>query len=71
MGVVTGAFTSSVSIGQVFGPLVFGAVVDLFGIQEAFYLGGGVGLIGTAGAYWFLRQRSDHPGTQTVGMRGD
>lgn len=55
MGAVTGAFTASLSVGQVLGPITFGAVVDVFSIQWAFYLGGVVGLVGTAGAYWYLR----------------
>lgn len=56
MGAVTGAFTGSLSVGQVLGAITFGAVVDIFSIRWAFYLGGIVGLVGTAGAYWYLRR---------------
>ena len=56
MGVVTGAFTTSLSVGQVLGTVTFGAVVDVFSIRWAFYLGGLVGLVGTAGAYLYLRR---------------
>jgi len=55
MGAVTGAFTASTSVGQIFGPVTFGAVTDVLSIRWAFYLGGVVGLLGTAGAYWYLR----------------
>ncbi|MFB6078688.1 MAG: MFS transporter [Halarchaeum sp.] len=58
MGLVTGAFTASVSAGQVFGPLGFGAMQDTIGLADAFYVGGVVGLFGTAGAlYYLLRGR--------------
>ncbi|MFB6141051.1 MAG: MFS transporter [Halosimplex sp.] len=56
MGAVTGAFTASLSVGQVLGPVTFGAVVDVVSIRWAFYLGGVVGLVGTVGAYWYLRR---------------
>lgn len=55
MGAVTGAFTASISVGQIFGPVSFGAMTDVLSIQWAFYLGGIIGLLGTVGAYWYLR----------------
>lgn len=67
MGAVTGAFTTSMSAGQVFGPLLFGAVIDLFSIQAAFYLGGIVGLAGTAGAWWFLHKAEREAEAKAVG----
>lgn len=70
-GVITGAFTTSMSAGQVLGPLAFGMVVDLLDIQAAFYLGGIVGLAGTAGAYWFLRGGPPAAEAGGVGTGGD
>ncbi len=66
MGAVTGAFTMSLSAGQVVGPVVFGFIKDVMGIRAAFFLGGGVGLLGTATAYLFLR---NGPGTRSKEQR--
>ncbi len=55
MGAVTGAFTTSMSLGQVLGPICFGVLVDYFDVQVSFYLGGVVGLLGAWSAYAFLR----------------
>ncbi len=49
MGAVTGAFTTSFSLGQVLGPIAFGIVADVASIPVAFVVGGVVGLVGTAG----------------------
>ena len=56
MGVVTGAFTTSMSAGQVIGPLVFGVIADTFKISDAFYLGGVIGLAGSIISYALLRR---------------
>jgi MFS family permease len=56
MGVVTGAFTTSMSAGQVIGPLAFGAIADLFKLTDAFYLGGVIGLAGSVISYLLLRR---------------
>ena len=56
MGVTTGAFTTSFSLGQVLGPIVFGAVADLTNIPVAFVVGGIVGLAGTLGGAALLRE---------------
>lgn len=56
MGTVTGAHTSSLGVGQMLGPILFGIIVDLFSLQAAFYVGGAVGLIGVLAAFKFLRQ---------------
>ncbi|MFB6164377.1 MAG: MFS transporter [Haloarculaceae archaeon] len=71
MGAVTGAFTTSLSVGQVLGPLTFGAVVDVFDVRAAFYLGGAVGLVGTAAAYWFLYRGADDDATAAVAAEQD
>ena len=47
MGSVTGAFTTSLSIGQVLGPILFGVIADIYSIPVAFLVGGLVGLTGT------------------------
>lgn len=60
MGAVTGGFTASLSLGQVLGPLVFGALVDWLDIPAAFLLGGLVGLAGTCLAAYFLKTYTDY-----------
>jgi MFS family permease len=47
MGSATGAFTTSLSLGQVLGPILFGVIADIYSIPVAFLLGGLVGLTGT------------------------
>jgi DHA1 family multidrug resistance protein-like MFS transporter len=47
MGSATGAFTTSLSVGQVLGPVLFGVIADFSSIPVAFLVGGLVGLIGT------------------------
>lgn len=60
MGATTGAFTASLSLGQVIGPLVFGIIVDSFNISTAFLVGGIVGIIGTVAASIFLKIKTDY-----------
>lgn len=60
MGAVTGAFTSSLSLGQILGPLIFGAIVDWLNIPVAFLVGGIVGLIGTLLATYFLKTHTEY-----------
>lgn len=59
MGAVTGAFTASLSLGQILGPLVFGVIVDWLNIPVAFLTGGVVGLTGTLFAVNFLRTHGE------------
>ncbi len=56
MGTVTGSSTTSISFGQVVGPILFGLVVDFFNIPDAFYLGGIVGLLGSFFAFYFMKK---------------
>jgi DHA1 family multidrug resistance protein-like MFS transporter len=58
MGSATGAFTTSLSFGQVLGPIVFGVIADISSIPVAFLMGGLVGLTGTIAAGIFLRSRT-------------
>jgi len=60
MGAVTGAFTAALSAGQVFGPVGFGGIIDVASLRAAFYVGGAVGLVGTALAYWYLTRGAVH-----------
>lgn len=60
MGATTGAFTTSLSLGQVIGPLVFGIIADAFSIPAAFIVGGVVGIIGTVAASIFLKVKTDY-----------
>lgn len=56
MGMVTGAFMTSISLGQVIGPVVFGSITDTFNISASFYMGAVIGLITTLLAYLYLRK---------------
>jgi len=60
MGAVTGAFTSSLSFGQVLGPIVFGIIADLLNLPAAFIIGGVIGLIGTVASYIFFKVDTDY-----------
>ena len=60
MGAVTGAFTSSLSFGQVLGPIVFGIIADMFNLPAAFIIGGAIGLIGTIASYIFFKVDTDY-----------
>jgi len=55
MGATNGAFTTSLSLGQVLGPFIFGLIVDFFNIPYAFYLGGIVGIAGTVLSFLLLK----------------
>ena len=59
MGVTTGAFTASLSFGQVIGPLVFGIIADAFEISTAFWVGGIIGILGTAAAAIFFKTKTN------------
>ncbi len=60
MGSTTGAFTTSLSIGQVLGPILFGAIADVANIPTAFFVGGLVGLAGTIAAGVFFKLKTDY-----------
>lgn len=55
MGSVTGVFTTSLSLGQVLGPILFGVIADIYSIPVAFLVGGLVGLTGTIVSYIFFK----------------
>jgi DHA1 family multidrug resistance protein-like MFS transporter len=55
MGSATGAFTTSLSVGQVLGPILFGVIADISSIPVAFLVGGLVGLTGTIASYIFFK----------------
>jgi DHA1 family multidrug resistance protein-like MFS transporter len=55
MGSATGAFTTSLSLGQVLGPILFGVIADISSIPVAFLVGGLVGLAGTIVSVIFFK----------------
>lgn len=59
MGAAAGAMTSSMSLGQVVGPLVLGLIVDWTAIPPAFVVAGLVGLAGSLAAAFLLRRDGD------------
>ncbi len=58
MGAVNGAFTTSLSAGQVLGPLAFGVIADVSNIPTAFLIGGLFGLAGTIASVMFFRSET-------------
>ncbi|MEJ2637407.1 MAG: MFS transporter [Calditrichia bacterium] len=60
MGATTGAFTASLSLGQVIGPVAFGVIVDSFSIPTAFLIGGIIGIVGTIAASVFLKLKTNY-----------
>lgn len=58
MGAVTGAFSTSLSIGQVLGPILFGVIADISSIPTAFLVGGLVGLAGTVASCMFFKSQT-------------
>ena len=60
MGATTGAFTASLSFGQVIGPLVFGIIADAFGISTAFFVGGFIGVVGAIAATIFFKSKTSY-----------
>jgi len=58
-GAATGAFATSFSLGQVLGPIAFGAIADVASIPVAFVVGGAIGLVGTLGGVALLRERKE------------
>ncbi len=56
MGTVAGASTTSISLGQVVGPILFGVIVSYFNIPIAFYFGGIIGFFGAIMAFWYIRK---------------
>jgi MFS family permease len=67
MGAAAGAFTSSMSLGQVTGPLVLGLVVDWSAIPPAFIVAGLVGLAGALASAYLLRQNGSGPAEPASG----
>jgi MFS transporter, DHA1 family, multidrug resistance protein len=59
MGSVAGVFTTSLSVGQVLGPILFGVIADISSIPVAFLVGGLVGLTGTIFSYFFFKSGTD------------
>jgi len=57
MGTIMGTFASASSLGMVAGPVVFGYVMDMIGVNWTFELGAAVGVIGGfITAYYFLHR---------------
>jgi len=61
MGIMAGLQTGAFGMGQMLGPLVSGALVDLFGVKAVFPFGAAVGLIGTLLTGVWLRRADLHP----------
>lgn len=63
MGTVAGLQSGAFSTGQVFGPLAFGVIADLWGVNAVFALGGVVGMVGSIFVIFWMRrwQRSVEP----------
>ena len=55
MGTAMATFMMAMTIGQGTGPILLGGIVDLLGVDAAFYYGGTIPLIGIALFFWFTR----------------
>jgi DHA1 family multidrug resistance protein-like MFS transporter len=58
MGASLALFMMAMQIGNGVGPVMFGGIVDLLGIESAFYSGAGILTIGIAAFIWFTRKHS-------------
>ena len=56
MGTVAGLQSGAFSTGQVFGPLAFGLIADLWGVSTVFAFGGAIGLAGSVFVILWLRR---------------
>lgn len=61
MGAAIGSSTTSIGLGQIIGPLLFGLIVDFFSIPYAFYFGGIIGLLGVFFSFWLLKKVKGSP----------
>ena len=55
MGTAMAVFMMAMTIGQGSGPILLGGIVDLLGVEAAFYYGGTIPLIGIILFAWFTR----------------
>ncbi|MBW2308155.1 MAG: MFS transporter [Deltaproteobacteria bacterium] len=51
MGSVMGLYSSAMSLGGIIGPLVFGIIMDLYGVKSVYFAGS---LMGILGSFWML-----------------
>jgi DHA1 family multidrug resistance protein-like MFS transporter len=58
MGTAMATFMMGMTIGQGTGPILLGGIVDVVGVEAAFYYGGTIPLIGIALFVWFTRNYS-------------
>ena len=58
MGASMALFMMAMQVGNGLGPIIFGGIVDLTGIESAFYSGAAILLIGIAAFIWFTRKYS-------------
>ena len=58
MGASMALFMMAMQVGNGLGPIIFGGIVDLTGIESAFYSGVAILLIGIAAFIWFTRKYS-------------
>jgi len=58
MGASLALFMMAMQIGNGVGPVMFGGIVDLLGIESAFYSGAAILMIGIAAFIWFTRKHS-------------
>jgi DHA1 family multidrug resistance protein-like MFS transporter len=58
MGASMALFMMAMQIGNGFGPIMLGGIVDFMGIESAFYSAAGLLMIGIFAFIWFTRKRS-------------
>ncbi|MBU0595290.1 MFS transporter [Candidatus Bipolaricaulota bacterium] len=70
MGTLAGLHGSSFAMGQMIGPVAFGAMADTFGVGVVFPFGSLMGLVGSALAVYLLRRPQDSVGSDTAAPSG-
>ena len=71
MGSTMSMLTMGMNIGMALGPVISGSVVDLYGINSAFYFAGVAVMLGTSLFIWFtrsLKQAQYEPITDTANL---
>jgi DHA1 family multidrug resistance protein-like MFS transporter len=61
MGTSMALFMMAMQIGNGFGPIILGSIVDFTGIQSAFYVSAGIIALGVAAFIWFSRGYKPRP----------
>jgi MFS family permease len=71
MGTAMAIFMMAMTMGQGIGPILLGGIVDLLGVEAAFYYGGTIPIIGIVLFVWFTRNYTRGRKTRTPAPTAD